>query len=95
MAVPGVKRFELVIVAAIAVSSTSFIQAFDGGISVAAAFVRFAVALVICAALGAIVERTIDAYARDARQKEIERRIAQALASRESFWKTKTPEDPK
>jgi hypothetical protein len=88
---PGVKRMELVIVAAIVVSLPSFAQAFNGGITASAALVRFGLALLVCWALGAIVERTIETYAREARQKEIERRVAQALAARESFWKDQIP----
>lgn len=88
---PGVKRMELVLVAAIVVSLPSFVEAFNGGITVAAALVRFVLALLVCAAIGAIVERTLDTYAREARQKEIERRVSQALASREAFWKDHAP----
>jgi hypothetical protein len=84
---PGVKRMELVVVAALVVSLPSFAQAFSGGITPAAAIVRLGLALLVCWALGAIVERTLDTYAREARQKEIERRVSQALAARESFWK--------
>jgi len=93
VALPGVKRFELVIVAAVGVSLPSFIQGFDGGISFATTLVRFGVALVVCAAIGSIVERTLDAYARDARQREIERRVAQSRASREAFDSAKGPPD--
>lgn len=93
---PGVKRMELVIVAAIVISLPSFAQAFDGGVTVATALVRLGMGLLLCWAVGAIVERTIDAYAREARQKEIERRVAQALTARAGFWKddtaTKEPE---
>ena len=84
---PGVKRMELVVVAALLVSFPSFEQAFAGAVSPAAALVRFGLALLVCGAVGAIVERTIDAYARDARRKEIERRVAQARAAREAFWR--------
>jgi hypothetical protein len=87
MRLPGVKRLELVVVAAILVSLPSFTQAFSGGISLATALVRFCLALVLCAAVGSIVERTIDTYSRDARQREIERRVAESLAAREAFWK--------
>jgi hypothetical protein len=83
---PGVRRFELVVVAALLVSFPSFEQAFAGAISPATALVRLGLALLVCGAVGAIVERTLDSYARDARQKEIERRVAEARATREAFW---------
>ncbi len=85
---PGVKRMELVVVAAILVSLPSLERAFSGGISVATALVRLGLALLVCGAVGSIVERTVDAYAREARQKEIERRVKQALAARAAFWET-------
>jgi hypothetical protein len=78
---------ELVIVAAFVVSLPSLAQAFNGGIGIAAAFVRFALALLVCWALGAIVERTIDMYVRDSRQREIERRVTESLKARQAFWK--------
>lgn len=83
---PGVRRLELVVVAALLVSFPSFEQAFAGAISPATALVRLGLALLLCGAVGAIVERTLDRYARDARQKEIERRVAEARATREAFW---------
>jgi len=95
MRMPGVKRFELVIVAAMLVSLPSFMQAFNGGISMPTALVRFTIALVVCAALGAIVERTLDTYARDARQREIERRVAESIAAREAFYRDRAPETDK
>ena len=64
---PGVKRFELVVVAALVVSLPSLAQAFSGGISLTSALVRVGLALLVCGAVGALVERTIDTYARDAR----------------------------
>ncbi|HVC24884.1 MAG TPA: hypothetical protein VND23_03920 [Acidimicrobiales bacterium] len=83
---PGVKRIELVVVAALVVSLPSFAEAFDGGITVATALVRLSLGLLVCWAVGAIVERTIDTYAREARQKEIERRVTQSIAARNAFW---------
>lgn len=85
-AVPGVKRIELVVVAAIVVSLPSIVEAFDGGITVAAALVRIAIGLIVCGAVGAIVERTIDTYSREARQKEIERRVNEAIGARQAFF---------
>ena len=82
---PGVKRLELVVCAAIVVSLPSIEEAFNGGISIATALVRLSLGLVVCAAVGAIVERTLDRYAREARHKEIERRVTQRLAARETL----------
>jgi hypothetical protein len=73
----GVRRFELVVIAALVFSSPSLLQAFNGGVAVSTALLRFAAALLVCWAVGAIVERTLDNYARQARQKEISARIAQ------------------
>lgn len=71
----GVRRFELVVVAAVLVSTPSLIQAFDGGITVTSAMIRLAVALAVSWAVGAIVEGTIDNYARQVRQRELAARI--------------------
>ncbi|MDA8291642.1 MAG: hypothetical protein M0Z33_08200 [Actinomycetota bacterium] len=83
---PGVKRIELVVVAGVVVSLPSITEAFNGGITVATALVRLALGLLVCGAVGAIVERTIDTYAREARQKEIERRVSEAISSRQAYW---------
>lgn len=76
----GVRRFELVVIAALVLSSPSLMQAFNGGVAISTALVRFAAALLVCWAVGAIIERTLDNYARQARQKEIAARIAQLRA---------------
>lgn len=86
----GVRRFELVIVAAVVVSAPSFAQAFSGGIAVTTALVRLAGALALCWAVGAIVEGTLDGYARQARQKELSDRIETLRASRAAFWQGDT-----
>jgi FAD/FMN-containing dehydrogenase len=91
---PGVKRFELVVLAALVVSLPSLAQAFSGGISLTSALVRVGLALLVCGAVGALVERTIDTYARDARQREIERRVAQAIEARKSFWRDREGSSP-
>lgn len=82
----GVRRVELVIVAAIVLSTPTLLQAFSGGITMTSTLLRLAGALAICWAVGAIVERTLDAYARQARQKELAERIEQVRASRAAFF---------
>lgn len=83
---PGVKRIEIIVVAAIVVSLPSIAEAFNGGITVATALVRLSLGLLVCWAVGAIVERTVDTYAREARQKEIERRVTESITARQAFW---------
>ena len=78
----GVRRVELVIVASLVLSTPSILQAFNGGITPATALLRLAGALVLCWAVGAMVERTLDNYARQARQRELSERIEQLRASR-------------
>lgn len=78
----GVRRVELVVVGSLVLSTPSILQAFDGGIAVSTALLRLAGALVLCWAVGAIVERTLDTYARQARQRELSQRIEQLRASR-------------
>lgn len=78
----GVRRVELVVVGAIVLSTPSILQAFSGGIALTTALLRLAGALVLCWAVGAIVERTLDTYARQARQKELAERIARVKAAR-------------
>jgi len=79
---PGVRNVELVVLSALLLSAPSLFQAFGGGISVATAFVRLAVALALCWAIGAIIERVIDAYARDSRRRQFEARIARIAEAR-------------
>lgn len=78
----GVRRVELVVVGAIVLSTPSILQAFSGGIALTTALLRLAGALALCWAVGAVVERTLDAYARQARQKELNERIEQLRAAR-------------
>lgn len=73
-----VRRPELVIAAAIAVSLPMIPSFLDGAISVAAALVRFAVALALCWAASALVERVYGAYSRQARSTEIQQAIEEA-----------------
>jgi len=77
----GVRRVELVVVAALVLSAPSIIQAFSGGIAMTSALVRLAGALALCWAVGAIVEGTLEAYARQARQKELAERIERLRSS--------------
>jgi hypothetical protein len=72
---PGIRHIELVIVAAIALSSPSIVQALDGGIAPATAVMRVVLALLVCWACTAVIERITDSYSREARQREIERRV--------------------
>lgn len=78
----GVRRVELVVVGALVLSAPSILQAFSGGIAPATALFRLAGALAVCWAVGAIVERTIDSYARQARQQELAERMEQLRAQR-------------
>lgn len=80
----GVRRVELVVVGAIVLSIPSIQQAFSGGIAPTSALLRLAGALALCWAVGAVVERTLDTYARQARQKELAERIEQLRAARAS-----------
>lgn len=73
-----VRRPELVLAAAIAASLPMLPSFLDGAISVAAALVRFAVALALCWAAIALVERVYDTYSRQARSAEIQRAVDEA-----------------
>jgi hypothetical protein len=74
----GVRRPELVIAAAIAISLPMLPSFLDGGISPVSAIVRFAIALALCWAAGSVIERVYDTYARHAREAEIQRAIEEA-----------------
>ena len=76
----GVRRPELVVAAAIVLSLPFLPSVLDGGISPAAGLVRFAIALALCWAVGAVVERVVDNYARQARQAETARLLDEARA---------------
>lgn len=78
----GVRRFELVIIGALVLAGPSILQALTGGVVVTVALVHLALALALCWAVGAIVERTLDNYARQARQREIAQRIDQLRVAR-------------
>lgn len=79
---PGVRNADRVIIGAIVLTLPSIDQAFGGGISAAACLVRFVLALVLCWAFGAIIERLFDTYSRQARQSELARRLQQIAAAR-------------
>ncbi|MGH9082842.1 MAG: hypothetical protein ACRDY3_13360 [Acidimicrobiales bacterium] len=76
----GVRRPELVVAAAIVLCLPSLPSVLDGGLSPAGAFLRFAVAIALCWAAGAVIERVLDTYSRQARQAEIRRAVEQARA---------------
>jgi hypothetical protein len=79
---PGVRNIELVLIATLVVSAPSLMQAFDGGLGTAALLVRMTLALALCWAGGAIVERVIDTYARESRRKEMARRLSTLAEAR-------------
>ncbi len=76
----GVRRPELVVAAAIALCLPSLPSVLDGGLSPAAGLVRFGIALALCWVAGAVIERVVDTYSRQARQSELRRAVEQARA---------------
>lgn len=74
----GVRRPELVLLAAIVVSLPMLPSVMNGGISVASGFLRFGVAIALCWAVGAVIERVFDTYSRQARQAQIRKAIEEA-----------------
>lgn len=79
--IPGVRHTELVVLAAIGLMVPALPALFDGALSPAAALVRFAIALVLCWACGAVLEGLIDTYGRQARQRQLEERLRQLRAA--------------
>jgi hypothetical protein len=79
---PGVRHADRVILLAITLSIPAIRETFGGAMSPASLFVRFAAALMLCWAGGAIVERVVDTYSRQARQNEIAKQIARLAALR-------------
>jgi predicted naringenin-chalcone synthase len=71
----GVRRPELVVLAAIVVSLPSIDLLLNGSLGLAAALIRFTIAVAFCWAGGAILETLFDTYSRQARQRELEQRI--------------------
>jgi hypothetical protein len=76
---PGVRNVELVIFAALVLSAPSLLQAFSGGIGLPSALVHLTFALALCWAGGAIIERVIDTYSREARRRENVERLQRIL----------------
>ncbi len=76
----GVRRPELVLLAAIVLSLPMLPSILNGGISVASGCIRFAIAIALCWAAGAVIERVYDTYSRQARQTQIRRSIEEARA---------------
>jgi hypothetical protein len=76
----GVRRPELVVAGAIVLCLPSLPSVLDGGLSPAAALVRFGIALALCWAAGAMIERVVDTYSRQARRAELRRAVEQARA---------------
>ena len=76
----GVRRPELVLLAAIVLSLPMLPSILNGGISVASGCIRFAIAIALCWAAGAVIERVYDTYSRQARQAQIRRSIEEARA---------------
>ena len=65
------KHFDLVVVAAIVVSSPMAPGIIDGAISATTAVTRFLIALVVCAAGGEVLQRVVSGYADQARRTQI------------------------
>lgn len=76
----GVRRPELVLLAALVLSLPMLPSILDGGISLASGCIRFAVAIALCWAAGAVIERVYDTYSRQARQAQIRKAIEDARA---------------
>lgn len=71
----GVRRPELVLAAAIAVSLPMLPSFLNGAIGPADLLVRFAIALALCWAAGAVIERLYDSYARQARSAAVKQQL--------------------
>lgn len=69
------RRPEVVVAAALALSLPMLPSFLDGAISPASALIRFAVALALCWGAVAIIERVYDTYARQARQAAIRKAL--------------------
>ena len=77
----SVRRPEVVVAVAIALSLPMLPSFLDGAISPAGLLVRLAIALALCWAVAAVVERVYDNYARQARQAEV-RKAMEEVRSR-------------
>ncbi len=80
--IQGVRRFELVLIGALALSAPSLVQALTGGVGLTTALVHVALALALAWGVGAVLERTIDTYARQARQRELHARLERVRGAR-------------
>jgi hypothetical protein len=78
---PGVRNADRVILFAMLLCLPTIMQTFNGGLAMESALERFALALMLSWAGGAIVERLFDNYSRQARQNELARRIQQVAAA--------------
>lgn len=76
----GVRRPDLVVMAALALSLPMLPSIMDGAISLASGLLRFAVAIALCWAAGAVIERVYDTYSRQARQEQIRKALDEARA---------------
>ncbi len=76
--VMGVRRPELVLAAAIALSLPMLASFVSGAINAVALLVRFAIALGLCWVLGAVIERVYTSYARQARNAAIRKQLEEA-----------------
>jgi hypothetical protein len=90
----GVRRPELVLLAALVLSLPMLPSVLDGGISVASGFLRFGVAIALCWAAGAVIERVYDTYSRQARQAQIRKAIEDARARMDKAARETTAKGP-
>ncbi|HVB06596.1 MAG TPA: hypothetical protein VNF07_10170 [Acidimicrobiales bacterium] len=79
---PGVRNVELILIATLVVSLPTLLQAFAGGVGAAALLIRLTLALALCWAGGAIVERVVDTYARETRRREMARHLGTLAEAR-------------
>lgn len=79
----GVRRPELVLAAAIAVSLPMLPSFLSGAIGPAEILVRFAIALALCWAAGAVIERVYDSYSRQARNAAVKQQLEDARQRQE------------
>ena len=82
------KHFDLVVVAAIVVSSPMAPGIIDGAISAITALTRFLIALIVCAVGGEVLQRVVSGYAEQSRRAQILRQLAEA---REQAKQAQTP----
>lgn len=88
---PGVRNADRVLLGALLLSIPALTQAFSGGMTATSALVRFLIALMLCWGFGALIERLVDSYSRQARQNELARRMQQLAAARQSTAAVQQP----